>query len=123
VEEDWDPDLQPSPERLYENPIALFDPEKEPKKMFDAASELWQEYQTYRHKKVPGVTWGHLNMPFEYYCFIYAQDHGLSLEDMDEVWDYMEQIGFMTMRERRQWDELQKQDEILYRLKLYRNGK
>lgn len=123
VEEDWDPDLQPSPDRLYENPIALFDKEKEPKKLYDQATELWQEYQTYRHKKVPGVTWNHLNMPFEYYCFIYAQDHELSLQQMDELWDYMEQIGFMTMRERRQWDELQKQDEILYRLKLYRNGK
>lgn len=123
VEEDWDPDLQPSADRLYENPIALFDKEKSPKKMYDLASELWQEYQTYRHKKVPGVTWSHGNMPFEYYCFIFAQDHDQSLEQMDELWDYMEMIGFMTMRERRQWDDMLKQDELLYRLKLYRNGR
>lgn len=122
VEEDWDPDLQPSPERLYENPIALFDKEKSPKKMYDLASELWQEYQTYRHKTVPGVTWSHGNFPFEYYCFIFTQDHGMSLGDMNELWDYMEEIGFMTMRERRQWDDLLKEDELLYRLKLYRDG-
>ena len=119
VEEDWDPDTQPSPERLYENPIALFDPEKSPKKMYDLASHLWEEYQTYRHKKVPGVTWDHGNMPFTAYCFIFMQTHGVRIPEMNEMWDYMEGIGFMTMRERRQWDEALNWDRLEFRRKVY----
>jgi hypothetical protein len=119
VEEDWDPDLQPSPERLYENPIALFDPEKSPKKLYDLASELWEEYQTYRHKKVPGVTWDHGNMPFTAYCFVFMQTHGVRIPEMNELWDYMEEIGFMTMRERRQWDEALNWDRLEFRRKVY----
>lgn len=119
VEEDWDPDTQPSPERLYENPIALFDPEKSPKKMFDLASHLWEEYQTYRHKKVPGVTWDHGNMPFTAYCFVFMQTHEVRIPEMNELWDYMESIGFMTMRERRQWDEALNWDRLELRRKVY----
>ena len=115
VEEDWDPDLQPSPDRLYENPIALFDPEKSPKETYDLASLLWQEYQTYRHKKVPGVAQSHSSFPFEEYCYIFMDNHDLSFKEMAEIWDYMEEIGFITKRERLQWNNSVTDDIYQYR--------
>ncbi len=107
-----------------DNPIRLFDPnpgEDYPIEFFNMASLWWEDYQTYRHKKVPGITWSHENAPFADYSVIFMKQHCLDIPDMRELIQYMVDIGFMGERELRQFNEMVSQDQYRYRKDTFEN--
>jgi hypothetical protein len=131
TDEDWlanatelkNGDFLPAWNPTGENPLPLFDstagqPDKT--ELFDLAFLLWEEYQHFRRTKVPGVIWDHGNASFQDFALLFCLRHKMDVEIMDNVWYYLYDIGFIGERELRQWSDLLSQNQMDYRLRLFR---
>jgi hypothetical protein len=86
-----------------------------PEELERKADAFWEDYQMFKIRKIPGVSFSNENLSAYKYAIMWQSKEGMETEEMRELMDYMVKIGLFPQSVYDSWDQFLSYDPYMSR--------